>query len=1193
MTDTAKNQQPTAVASPSTPEDRLGAREAAKVVLQPPRRVGEDGHGWDGLAGAIVTGDERIDSSAPWTVLGGPGTGKTSLLVDTLVRFLAAGGSADEVMVVTPTKDAATAVNTQLVARLANMSTFAATRTPVRSVHSWAFAALRSMLLASDREAPRLLTGAEHDADVRLLLAGHAEDGAGAWPEHIRPALGYVGFARQLRDLLLRAEERGVGPGELTALGEKYDQPMWVGAGQFLDEYRQTRRLAQSISLNASELLHTTLQEMADGPGRAQLDRWREKLRLILIDDAHNLDPAAAEFLEQFFTPETRVVLAGDPDQCVFHFRGADEELLSKYAADENHRVVLSGSQRFGAPTARAINALTAHLPHVDTRIPLRVAEGAEAAPESGSTAGQHASPGAGDAAATSGAAEERNQPIRVLRANSGTAERLHITDTLRRAHVRDGVAWQDMAVIVRSVGEIAPIRRALLTHGVPVRVDQTSIILAEQPLIRLLLTALESTYRPLENAEVRVLMESMVGGADPIMVRRLERVLAQALARQRLQGKPVPENSTGLPFQSSDALSALLNGTASTEDAAEWTAGFNNRELQILQDMTDVLTAGREAQRAGQSVEMVLWEIWKATGLDTRLQERALRGGTFGSQADQDLDSVMMLFDMAGDFVERHPNASIRTFCEEVRAQELPTGGRERGIASNAVEILPAHAAVGRQWHTVVVSRVQEGSWPAGPTVGGLFGQLELVDLLDRGIEPGTRVSRVASAVHEERRLFLVAISRATHNTLVSCIDNASVENGVPSRFLEEITDAPGATVPLGTLEQVEQEDLVGQEAASGEPVQGELGLGLELGESMQQGEAAAQASSTEQMSTEQMSPAEQMSPSEQLSALPRVLALEPLIAELRDVVTDPTQRYHRRVAAARNLAAMADAGIFGSHPVDWWGMAEPTTMDRVTDRRGGVSLSPSKLDSIDNCALKIFFDDNRGAQEETNPMRVGTVVHAIAQAIVQQDLSLEDAQYAARTALKWAVVGPAFEVNAALERWEQGIADLHSWITETCTQTEGTQWEVEQQLNTTLGTLPTGEEVVLRGRIDLMATDEDGRVIVYDFKTGKKEKTATEAQASRQLGAYQFLVHADRGKQPYGAHLIYPATSEGKLKKSSQPDFSPEQLAETKQNLLAAAEQISAPVQLATPGYQQCNNCNYKLICPAKDAGKTVANS
>src|SRR5699024_1650329 len=221
----------------------------------------------------------------------------------------------------TATKEPATAVNAQVVARLANMSTFAATRTPVRSVHSWAFAALRSMLLASDREAPRLLTGAEHDADVRLLLAGHAEDGAGAWPEHIRPALGDVGFARQLRDLLLRAEERGVGPGELTALGEKYDQPMWVGAGQFLGEYRETRRRAQSIIGTASALRHTTRQETADGPGRAQLGRWREKLRWILIEDAHDLDPAADQFLEQFFTPETRVVLAGDRVQCVFHFR--------------------------------------------------------------------------------------------------------------------------------------------------------------------------------------------------------------------------------------------------------------------------------------------------------------------------------------------------------------------------------------------------------------------------------------------------------------------------------------------------------------------------------------------------------------------------------------------------------------------------------------------------------------------------------------------------------------------------------------------------------------------------------------------------------------------------------------------------------------------------------------------------------
>ncbi|MGV0378255.1 DAK2 domain-containing protein, partial [Corynebacterium bovis] len=41
----------------------------------------------------------------------------------------------------------------------------------------------------------------------------------------------------------------------------------------------------------------------------------------------------------------------------------------------------------------------------------------------------------------------------------------------------------------------------------------------------------------------------------------------------------------------------------------------------------------------------------------------------------------------------------------------------------------------------------VQEDSWPAGLTVGGLFGQVELVDALDRGIEPGAPVARAAGA--------------------------------------------------------------------------------------------------------------------------------------------------------------------------------------------------------------------------------------------------------------------------------------------------------------------------------------------------------------------------------------------------------------------------------------------------------------
>jgi hypothetical protein len=65
---------------------------------------------WDGLAAALVAGDDRVSTEKPYAVLGGPGTGKSSLLVDTVVDFLRCGGRAEDVMVVTASKEAATAL---------------------------------------------------------------------------------------------------------------------------------------------------------------------------------------------------------------------------------------------------------------------------------------------------------------------------------------------------------------------------------------------------------------------------------------------------------------------------------------------------------------------------------------------------------------------------------------------------------------------------------------------------------------------------------------------------------------------------------------------------------------------------------------------------------------------------------------------------------------------------------------------------------------------------------------------------------------------------------------------------------------------------------------------------------------------------------------------------------------------------
>src|SRR5437588_677423 len=78
---------------------------------------------------------------------------------------------------------------------------------------------------------------------MRELLAGDIEAGATHWPVRLRPALELPGFAAELRDLLLRAAEHGLGPEDLLRLGQEHSREEWVAAGFFGRQYEQVTLL--------------------------------------------------------------------------------------------------------------------------------------------------------------------------------------------------------------------------------------------------------------------------------------------------------------------------------------------------------------------------------------------------------------------------------------------------------------------------------------------------------------------------------------------------------------------------------------------------------------------------------------------------------------------------------------------------------------------------------------------------------------------------------------------------------------------------------------------------------------------------------------------------------------------------------------------------------------------------------------
>ena len=104
----------------------------------------------------------------------------------------------------------------------------------VRTFPGYAFGLLRHAAADADEPAPRLLTGPEQDAVIRDLLADPDSGTRIGWPDSLRHAVRTRAFAAELRDLMFRAAERGIGPGNLARLGRDLRRPFWVAAARFM-----------------------------------------------------------------------------------------------------------------------------------------------------------------------------------------------------------------------------------------------------------------------------------------------------------------------------------------------------------------------------------------------------------------------------------------------------------------------------------------------------------------------------------------------------------------------------------------------------------------------------------------------------------------------------------------------------------------------------------------------------------------------------------------------------------------------------------------------------------------------------------------------------------------------------------------------------------------------------------------------
>lgn len=230
------------------------------------------------------------------------------------------------------------------------------------------------------------------------------------------------------------------------------------------------------------------------------------------------------------------------------------------------------------------------------------------------------------------------------------------------------------------------------------------------------------------------------------------------------------------------------------------------------------------------------------------------------------------------------------------------------------------------------------------------------------------------------------------------------------------------------------------------------------------------------------------------------------------------------------------------------------------------------------------------------------GSLVHGLAEAVVRGEVEPEVDAMVAHLDRVWDQLDFAVPWASAAERLEaeRAVARFVSWHT---AERGREVLAAEHEFRVTLGV--GDDEVTLRGSMDRLERDEQGRVVVVDFKTGKHPPREMDVPAHPQLGVYQIAVRSGAAKALLGddapdgeatvggAELVHlRSETRGRVKVQHQPPPVESAAWAGDEQLAGVVRTIRAESFPATPG-PSCTYCDVRTSCPAQPEGASIVSS
>jgi RecB family exonuclease len=135
--------------------------------------------------------------------------------------------------------------------------------------------------------------------------------------------------------------------------------------------------------------------------------------------------------------------------------------------------------------------------------------------------------------------------------------------------------------------------------------------------------------------------------------------------------------------------------------------------------------------------------------------------------------------------------------------------------------------------------------------------------------------------------------------------------------------------------------------------------------------------------------------------------------------------------------------------------------------------------------------------------------------------------------------------------------------------------------------------EAVRIKGRVDRLEVDDEGRLVVIDLKTGKSTPTEAELAEHPQLGAYQAAIEAgafEESDEAGGAALVQLGGDRTGAREQSQPALGAAGDPGWARDMVRHTAQAMAASTFHAVANNKCRVCPVQTSCPISGKGRQV---